>query len=196
MKLMGVDVGFSTKLATTGIACLDGDRLHLACAGTAWASRKAMLLRGFQPYIIALDGPLLPQGAAPLTRRHCESAFIRAPFHNRCKPGLSHSGWGLDLRRAAADACEQFGRTLALSASNQGAAVSRNGPVVEAFPNAFLGVLTPESEFRSAPKFKRGRRFDWLYERIVTTGRLRSRTVANARPASRCLAQIEVGDGS
>lgn len=45
---------------------------------------------------------------------------------------------------------------------------------MEAFPNAFLGVLTPETDFLSAPKFKRGERFDGLYERIVTAGRLES----------------------
>jgi hypothetical protein len=33
---------------------------------------------------------------------------------------------------------------------------------VEAFPNAFLGVLMPEVELLGAPKFQRGRRFDWL----------------------------------
>jgi len=42
------------------------------------------------------------------------------------------------------------------------------------FPNAFLGVLMPEVELLSAPKLKRGRRFDWLYEQLVTTGRLES----------------------
>jgi hypothetical protein len=35
---------------------------------------------------------------------------------------------------------------------------------VEAFPNAFLGVLMPEEELALAPKFNRGRRLDWLYE--------------------------------
>jgi hypothetical protein len=46
---------------------------------------------------------------------------------------------------------------------------------VEAFPNAFLGVLTPEDELLSAPKLKRGWRFDWLHQRTVTTGNLESR---------------------
>jgi hypothetical protein len=45
---------------------------------------------------------------------------------------------------------------------------------VEAFPNAFLGVLIPEVELMAAPRFKRGRRFDWLYAQMVTTGRLES----------------------
>ena len=40
--------------------------------------------------------------------------------------------------------------------------------------NAFLGVLMPEVELLAAPSLKRGRRFDWLYEQLVTTGRLKS----------------------
>lgn len=32
----------------------------------------------------------------------------------------------------------------------------------------------PEVEMLSAPKLKRGRRFDWLYEQMVKTGRLES----------------------
>jgi hypothetical protein len=174
MKLMGIDVGFSTRRATTGIACLDGEQLCIARAGTAWQTREAAIPRGFQPSVIAFDGPLLPRGADLLMRRHCESVFVHAPFHNRCKPGLSHWGHGLKLRRAAAEACAQFGPIVACSVTSQLAAVSRHGPVVEAFPNAFLGVLTPEADFLSAPRFGRGRRFDWLYERVVSTGALQS----------------------
>ena len=32
----------------------------------------------------------------------------------------------------------------------------------------------PEVELLPPPKLKRGQRFDWLYERMVTTGRLES----------------------
>jgi len=32
----------------------------------------------------------------------------------------------------------------------------------------------PEVELLAAPKFKRGRRFDWIYERMATSGRLES----------------------
>lgn len=174
MKLMGIDVGFSARRATTGIACLDGDRLYMARAGTAWEKRQAAIPCGFQPSVIALDGPLLPRGADLLMRRHCEAVLAHAPFHQRCRPGLSHWGRGLELRRAAAEACSQFGQILACPASTQGAAVSRDGPVVEAFPNAFLGVLTPEGDFLSAPDIRRGQRFDWLYQRIATTGMLQS----------------------
>jgi hypothetical protein len=50
--------------------------------------------------------------------------------------------------------------------------VRYDGPIVEAFPNAFLAMLIPEVELLSAPKLKRGRRFDWLYEQTAMTGRL------------------------
>jgi hypothetical protein len=172
---MGVDVGYSTTRLTTGIACLDGDKLSLLRAGTAWGSRESRISRGFQPALIALDGPLLPRGADKLVHRPCESVFIRAPFHNRCKPGLSHWGWGLELRRASAEACAQFSRLLESSGSNkEEVPVSRSGSIVEAFPNGFLGVLMTEEELLSAPRLKRGRRFDWLYERMVASGRLES----------------------
>jgi|ERR1700674_1109531 hypothetical protein len=174
---MGIDVGFSTTRATTGIACLDGDQLCIVRTGTAWESREARIPRGFQPTVIALDGPLLPGSADKLIHRHCESVFIHAPFHNRCKPGLSHWGRGLELRRASAEACAQFSRVLACSAAEEGEEVSarRHGPIVEAFPNAFLGVLTPEGELLSAPRLRRGRRFDWLYDQLVATGRLEAK---------------------
>jgi hypothetical protein len=42
--------------------------------------------------------------------------FVHAPFHKRCKPGLSHWGLGLELRRATGKARAQFGRVLPSSA--------------------------------------------------------------------------------
>jgi hypothetical protein len=45
---------------------------------------------------------------------------------------------------------------------------------VEAFPNAFLGVLMPEVELALAPKLMRGRRFDWLHDQMVKSRRLES----------------------
>src|SRR5271165_6201543 len=139
-NLMGVDVGFSKTRRTTGIACLDRGHLHLARAGTTWKSREAQIPQGFQASAIAIDGPLLPRGAAQNIRRNCESVFIRAPFHNRCKPGLSHFGTGLKLRIASVETCAQFGSTLARSALVKRVTVCPGSLIVEAFPNAFLGV--------------------------------------------------------
>lgn len=97
--------------------------------------------------------------------------FSRAPFHNRCKPGLSHFGTGLNLRRAAAEARAQFGQVLA-SGTTANAVSGAENAIVEAFPNAFLGVLLPDRDFGTAPKLRRGERFDWLYARIVMGGKL------------------------
>jgi len=171
---MGIDVGFSTTRATTAIALLDGDEVRLVRTGTTWESREAQIARDFRPSVIALDGPLLPRGAEEHVRRLCELVFIHAPFHKRCKPGLSHWGLGLQLRRASAEACAQFSRILTLSSLEECKTVCRGGSIVEAFPNAFLGVLVPEVELLSTPKLKRGRRFDWLYEQVATTGKLES----------------------
>ena len=171
---MGIDVGFSKTRRTTGIACLDGDHLTLERAATAWESRESKIPHGFHPSVIAIDGPLLPLGADRHIRRRVESIFIRAPFHNRCRPGLSHHGVGLELRRASDNACTQFGRILAPSMCGNSGTVCGKGPIVEAFPNAFLGVLMSEAELMAAPTLKRGRRFDWLYERMAKTGKLES----------------------
>ena len=78
---MGIDVGFSKTQRTTGIACLEGEQLTLERTGTAWESRKAKIPYGFQPSVIAIDGPLLPLGADLHMRRHVEPLFICAPFH-------------------------------------------------------------------------------------------------------------------
>jgi hypothetical protein len=153
--LMGIDVGFSKLRRTTGIACLEGDHLSLERAGTTWESREAKIPKDFHPSIIAIDGPLLPGSAPHDIRRHVESIFIRAPFHNRCRPGLCHHGVGLELRRASGNACTQFGRSLAPLVLGNSGIVCRAGPIVEAFPNAFLGVLMPEADLLSAPRFKR-----------------------------------------
>jgi hypothetical protein len=80
-NLMGINVGFSKTRRTTGIACLDVDQLSLKCARTAWQSREAQIPNGFQPSVIAIDGPLLPLGADLHMRRHVEPLFICAPFH-------------------------------------------------------------------------------------------------------------------
>jgi hypothetical protein len=111
-NLMGIDVGFSKTRRTTGIACLEGDQLSLERAGTSWESRKAKIPDGFQPSVIAIDGPLLPLGADEHVRRHVEFVFSRAPFHNRCKPGHSHNGVGFGFRRASGDAYRDFSRIL------------------------------------------------------------------------------------
>ena len=80
-NLMGIDVGFSKTGRTTEIACLYNDRLTLWRTGTPWECRKAKTPYGFQPSVIAIDGPLLRLGADLHMSRHVEPLFICAPFH-------------------------------------------------------------------------------------------------------------------
>lgn len=174
MRLLGVDVGFSNRRKTTGIAWLDHDKLGCVKVGSAWEERKQAIPDGFVADFIALDGPLIPAGAPEDVNRRCERIFIRSPFHNRCKPGLSHWGVGLELRRAASLARDQFSQTLAESGPNGHEPVGSRDRIVEAFPNAFLGVLLEEDEFHNMPALRRGQRFDWLYDRVVKTGKLES----------------------
>jgi hypothetical protein len=47
-------------------------------------------------------------------------------------------------------------------------------PSWKPFRMGFWELLMSEEELRSAPSLKRGRRFDWLYDRMVTGGRLES----------------------
>jgi predicted RNase H-like nuclease len=142
MTLLGVDVGFSKAGQTTGIAYLDNSRIYLKRAKTSWEHRRRCLPPDFRPIVIALDGPLVPSEADKKIRRRCEHLFVHSPFHNRCKPGLSDWGAGLQLREATTEARRRFstlfsdGKPLDLDS-----AIRRNGSVVEAFPNAFLCVL-------------------------------------------------------
>jgi len=66
--------------------------------------------------------------------------------------------------------------------------------LVEAFPNAYLGVLLPESEYLKASKIQRGKKFDWLYDRclsldlftsMVTTGYSKGTSVLEKLHANR-----------
>lgn len=122
--------------------------------------------------VIAIDGPLLPLGGDEDLNRLCEHLFIRGAFQKRCKPGLSNHGCGKALRLAAADTAEQV-LHLAERRERDAKAVRPGVHIVEAFPNAFLGVLLPEARFATPAAGKR-KKFDWLYDHAVDSGVLRN----------------------
>ncbi|WEX88915.1 DUF429 domain-containing protein [Sinorhizobium garamanticum] len=163
-KLLGIDVGYSLSRPTTGIAwCVDG---NLGCARTHsdWDRRQRHIPESTTFSIIAIDGPLMPPDAPDELDRSCERLFIRGAFHARCKPGLSHHGHGLALRKAAAETAAQV-RHLA-AAPMIGKSVIPGAAIIEAFPNAFLGVLLKDERFAMSRAAKR-RKFDWLYDHAV-----------------------------
>lgn len=149
--LLGVDVGFSARGKTTGLAWRVDGQVCAKATRSSWESRQAVLPGGVLFDVAALDAPLLPPGREA-ARRGCENTFYRGAFWNRCRPGLSHHGRGRDLRHAGADAAEQF------------AAVVRPGAlIVEAFPNTFLGVLLHEDTFKRWSPVRKEPKSDWLY---------------------------------
>lgn len=157
MDLLGVDVGFSKVQKSTGIACFHEEELTVHRADSTWENRKTFLPKGFNPQMIAVDGPLLPSLIDSDLVRPCEQFFSRGLFCRRCKPGLSHFGTGYLLRQAAFETSHQFGKHF------YGADYTLGNRIVEAFPNLFLGVMVSDDAYRAMPKLRRGQKFDWLY---------------------------------
>jgi predicted RNase H-like nuclease len=173
VNLLGIDVGYSQKNKTTGIAvCENGDLTLLCCVGSSAQDRSEALPPKVAFDAIALDGPIVrTEPDDPPMRRACELMLIGGMFAGRCKPGLSHFGDGLKLRRAA---------TIIATEMTQGAkpyptaryAVERvpDQAVIEAFPNAFLGVLLDDDAFAALGRLPRGKKFDRFYEYAVKAG--------------------------
>ncbi|MBP2462829.1 MULTISPECIES: DUF429 domain-containing protein [unclassified Rhizobium] len=168
VALLGIDVGFSKSRPTTGIAWSKGGQFKAARTHSDWERRNLHIPPATTFSVIAIDGPLVPVGADDSLDRLCERLFIRGAFQTRCKPGLSNHGYGKDLRRAASQTAEQI---LHLASSNEAIekAIRPGTSVIEAFPNAFLGVLLPEARFAMPAAAKR-KKFDWLYEHAIDSG--------------------------
>jgi hypothetical protein len=168
IALLGVDVGFSISWATTGIAWSKNGEFGVARTHSDWERRREHIPASTKFSVIAIDGPLVPVGSDDSLDRLSERLFIRGAFQTRCKPGLSNHGYGRDLRRAAAETANQV---LHLAENNTMVmnAIRKDTFIIEAFPNAFLGVLLPEARF-ALPKAGKRKKFDWLYEHAVDSG--------------------------
>jgi predicted nuclease with RNAse H fold len=150
VSLLGIDVGFSERRKTTGIASYTfGQPARLHCVGSLPQDRAEVLLDRPLYDAIAIDGPIVPIATSPeQIIRRCERLLSRGPFGNRCKPGFSHFGTGLKLRKAAT--------TIASEMPDY----RRHGDVrvVEAFPNAFLGVMLDDETYAAFETIPRGKK--------------------------------------
>lgn len=156
MKLLGIDVGFAKDRDTTGVAIYDEGEIGIWRATTDWENRRRHFPSlAWQPDVVAIDAPLVGQDIS--VRRFVEMEFSKHPFQNRCKAGLSHSGMGLELRKAGHATRDQ------VIASG----IARHHQCFEAFPNAFIGVLVPDVYYQNMPELKRGHKFDWLYDTAI-----------------------------
>ncbi|MBB2835845.1 UNVERIFIED_ORG: putative nuclease with RNAse H fold [Rhizobium esperanzae] len=168
IALLGIDVGFSKSRPTTGIAWSKNGEFGSARTHSDWERRSRYIPAATIFSAIAIDGPLIPVGADDSLDRLCERLFIRGAFQTRCKPGLSNHGYGKDLRRAASQTAAQVLHMAAPGMAIE-KAIRPSTSVIEAFPNAFLGVLLPEARFASPGAGKR-KKFDWLYDHAIDSG--------------------------
>jgi predicted nuclease with RNAse H fold len=107
---------------------------------------------------IAIDGPIVPTATNPeqLIRR-CERLLSKGPFGKRCKPGFSHFGTGLKLRNAA----------TTIASEMPGYRRHNGVRVVEAFPNAFLGVMLDDKTYAALERIPRGKKSDIFFAQAV-----------------------------
>ncbi|MFC1559062.1 DUF429 domain-containing protein [Gemmatimonadota bacterium] len=118
--------------------------------------------------MIAIDGPILRDDEIHYNPRACEKAFVLGAFQKRCKPGESHFGEGAGLRRAGCDTAKQFSGYAPLTElSVPFPRIQKGNNIVEAFPNAFMGVMLNEGLYLLAKDLVRGEKSDWLYEMCV-----------------------------
>jgi hypothetical protein len=173
VNLLGIDVGFSKANATTGIAVYERGALRSLCRVQSSAEDRATVVRSdFKFDTVAIDGPILPRLADDKLKRRCELLLIGRGFHYRCKPGMSHHGFGFNLREAArpiADECCSLTNTVPKHFGDK--QVRLSVPLVEAFPNAFLGVLLDDPDYQVIGRVSRGMKFDRIYEHAVLTDR-------------------------
>lgn len=164
MNLVGLDVGFSATRRSSGVARFRQGTLRLGRSTSAWTSRAEIIGSDGYADVVAMDAPLLPN--LHWKPRSCERLFTFGAYQRRCKPGLSHiRGTGQQLREEGDSTADQLSRIVAGSAT--AAEFPRVRPernIVEAFPNAFLGVVVPRDRYDEMPRLRRGKKFDWLYD--------------------------------
>lgn len=164
--VLGIDVGYSDAGRTTGLCALTWDEDALtwqaAVTGTGDDVRTEVLRQLLEKVdhvmAVAIDGPLRPGLVCVRQYRCAESLLARGMFQRRGKPGASHFGVGWDLHCAATAIAKLVRSVVAV----------RPGPhhesMVEAFPNAFLGVLHADDGFPLSVEARR-RWTDVLYAR-------------------------------
>lgn len=190
MHLVGVDIGFSKRRRSNGIAVFrDGHLVRAERLSVTERNTATQLLH--QVDVVAIDAPLLPRGTTGTLPRECERAFSRGAFQKRCKPGMSHvRGTGQTLCEHGSHVATQLITAKAMRVAERSLPHMLFGSnIVEAFPNAFLGVVVPDEDFLDVPKIRRGGKFDWLYNRWIARGLFAGITAAAGLPnsiAERC----------
>ena len=180
---LGIDVGHSQTKPTTGLCLitLEHSQLRWHCLNTG--SQKAQRLADLMSLIpegatisaVGIDGPLT-KGFQLINRYRAADAFLSggASFQSRCKPGPTNSPTGQLLHCHATKLAKLV---LELNEESYLRVEDAGHPkrihqlrVVEAFPNAFLGVLFSDALFKKLGRIPRGEKFDRFWETAVHEG--------------------------
>ena len=154
IRVAGLDIGLSLERKTSGLAIIVGPNISLdRRVGGANAYQPLLAAGSFQ--VIAIDGPIVPDEGEAVFKRAVERLFASGRFQRRCKPGFSHvKGTGLELRRAAGSAADCLAAVTSAWPPFLGV---QSSSIVEAFPNAFLGVCLDDRCYEAMHALKRGR---------------------------------------
>jgi predicted nuclease with RNAse H fold len=162
--LLGIDAGLTLLHRTSGVCRtgISGDLVDHTYIDLA--SRLLAVAPVVNYSVLAIDAPVLSGAVLNYEVRACEKVFVWAGFQKRCKPGESHvGGTGQALRRAGVETARAFAPHV--TGADLAAAIPRvieGHNIVEAFPNAFLGVCVADGRYATVPE--RGEKTDWLYE--------------------------------
>jgi len=179
-RVLGIDVGWSARRATTGLAVLAWDETtvtwHLDRVGIDKDERRdrlaALLARARGSLrVVAVDGPLRPELECRYAYRVCDALLSRGLFATRGKVAPTNTPSGFRLHQEAvllADLAlaHPVGRALHRPAIHSRA-------VVEAFPTLILGVLCDACADTPYPAPLRRRQWtDAFYPVLAAGGRL------------------------
>ena len=170
LNVAGIDVGLTLVKPTSGVCRTGLSGEVVAHTFIDRLSRATALGQELTYDVVAIDAPVLPEGQLHYEERPCEKVFVWGAFQKRCKPGESHiRGTGGALRRGGVETAHWVSERVAIQNFERPfprVFGSRN--IVEAFPNAFLGVCLESNSFPS--DVTRGRKFDALYDEWLSHG--------------------------
>lgn len=165
-NIAGIDCGLTLKDPTSGICRTGVDGFAVGHTYIDKLSRTPMLMPVTHFDCLGIDAPVLPMNVLDYAQRSVESLFLHGNFHGRCKPGASHvRGTGQALRRSGCDTAIQFKRETYSEGQVPYPRVQANQNIVEAFPNAFLGVMLNGQIIDAAiENINRGEKFDIFFQ--------------------------------
>ena len=180
---LGIDVGYSEDNPTTGLCLITLEHGHFRwlCRNTSGqkarrlADLRCLIPKGITISAVGIDGPLTKDFQL-INRYRAADAFLSGgvSFQSRCKPGPTNSPTGQLLHCHATKLAKLV---LELNEEDYLHVEDAGHPkrihqlrVVEAFPNAFLGVLLSDAIFKDLGHIERGRKSDIFWETAVHEG--------------------------